>query len=202
MITIIDYNLGNLFSVQNLLNRSKIAYKISKNPKEIENADALLLPGVGSFNIAMQNLKKLNLDLAIKKAAKKQTPILGICLGMQLLFESSSEGGFSKGLNLIPGEVIEFDDQTSKIPHMGWNSLIKNIDDFLFDSVDMNLDYYFVHSYYVKTDSKYILSNTKYEHNIFPSIVKKNNIIGMQFHPEKSDIAGFKLIENFKEYIK
>lgn len=196
MIAIIDYKCGNILSVKNIIKKAGYRSILTNNPIEIKNSDKIILPGVGSFDYGMKKLKELNLVSVIKNHVKKNKPLLGICLGMQLLTKSSEEG-LEKGLNLIDAEVLKF--QVNKgypIPHMGWNKIIVMKNNILLDKNKFN-KFYFVHSYYVKCNSeKDILSFTDY--NIkFVSAFQKNNIFGVQFHPEKSHKYGLSLIKNF-----
>jgi glutamine amidotransferase len=193
MIGIVDYGMGNLFSVSKALERLGAEYFISG--ENLLEADALILPGVGSFRDAMERLPA---D-AIKNFVASGKPLLGICLGMQLLFEESEENGMTKGLGLLPGSVRRFPGQTYKVPHMGWNrleflqpsSLLKNIEE----------DYvYFVHSYYV-APSEVTLAKVDY-HEQVSAIVGRDNIFGMQFHPEKSGKLGMALLNNFLQLVE
>lgn len=199
MTIIIDYGLGNLGSILNILHIIGEKASISKDPEVILNADRLILPGVGSFDEGMNNLKKNNLIDVIKKAASKGVPILGICLGMQLLGRSSEEGKL-EGLNLIPFETKRFvlKDKTLKIPHMGWDIISIKEDNEL--TKDMSKDeqrFYFVHSYYAVCDSKENSMMTCDYGITFSAGVRNKNVYGVQFHPEKSHSFGIKLFENF-----
>ena len=195
MIGIVDYGMGNLFSVSKALERLGADFFISGDAVTLLEADALILPGVGAFRDAMERLPA---D-AIKKFAASGKPLLGICLGMQLLFEKSEENGITDGLGLLPGTVRRFPGQTYKVPHMGWNRLefvstnplLKNLQE----------DYvYFVHSYYVEP-SAVTLAKVNY-HEQVSAIVGQDNILGMQFHPEKSSKLGMALLKNFLELVE
>lgn len=205
MIIIIDYGMGNLRSVQKKFQRVGEVVEISSDPSLILNADKLVLPGVGHFTHGIKQLKKLGIwDVLNEAVLKKKTPILGICLGMQLMAKQSCEGGVVEGLGWFDAEVVKFEvkDQLKyKIPHMGWNNaFIKRYDEFL-DGVDDESMYYFVHSYHMKCNNKKdILTTTVYEDK-FVSTIQKDNIYGTQFHPEKSHDTGEKLIRNFVELI-
>jgi imidazole glycerol-phosphate synthase subunit HisH len=197
MIGIVDYGMGNLFSVSKALERLGANYWISADKQELLNADALILPGVGSFRDAMD---RLPVD-TIKEFAKTGKPLLGICLGMQLLFETSEENGLTKGLGLLPGSVRRFPGKTKdgvlyKVPHMGWNRL-----DFVKPSPlleNLNEDYvYFVHSYYVDASNSEVLIAKAEYHEQVAAVVGKDHIFGMQFHPEKSSKLGMALLSNF-----
>ncbi|NRD76499.1 imidazole glycerol phosphate synthase subunit HisH [Bacillus sp. BRMEA1] len=197
MIGIVDYEMGNLFSVSKALERLGADYYISADEDRLLAADALLLPGVGAFRDAMERLPVKT----IKEFAATGKPLLGICLGMQLLFESSEENGLTKGLGLLPGSVRRFpgltkDGDSYKVPHMGWNRL-----EFVKESPLLNNlqeDYvYFVHSYYVDAaQSDVLLAKADY-HEQVSAVVGQNNIFGMQFHPEKSSKLGMALLQNF-----
>lgn len=197
MIGIVDYGMGNLFSVSKALERLGADYFISADKTKLLQADALILPGVGSFRDAMERLPADT----IKEFAAAGKPLLGICLGMQLLFEESEENGPTKGLGLLPGRVRRFTGRTQhgesyKVPHMGWNRL-----KFVKESPllkNLTEDYvYFVHSYYVDAEnSDVLLAKTDY-HKQISAIVGMNNILGMQFHPEKSSRLGMALLNNF-----
>lgn len=194
MIVIIDYGVGNLASVKNALDKLGVKSKISNEPKVIEKADSLILPGVGAAGQGMKNLKKLGLDKVIVGEIKKGKPFLGICLGMQLLFEKSEEGNV-RCLNVLRGTVKKFK-KKKKIPQIGWNQVaVRKKTDFL-NGIDNNY-FYFVNSFYcLPKDKKVIAGVTNYGEK-FASVVQKNNVIGVQFHPERSGSVGFKLLENF-----
>ncbi|WP_113930812.1 imidazole glycerol phosphate synthase subunit HisH [Bacillus sp. P14.5] len=200
MIGIVDYGMGNLFSVAKALERLGVPYFISEDRSELDKADGLLLPGVGSFRDAMTLLARQELIGFIKGYAASGKPLLGICLGMQLLYEESEENGSTEGLGLLKGRVIRIPRQTEemKIPHMGWNKL-----KFLNDSPlleGLKEDYvYFVHSYYVsEEDPEQVVAAAEYGVEV-PAVAGKENIFGMQFHPEKSSELGMKLLRNFTE---
>lgn len=198
MIGIIDYNMGNLASVYNACHLIDAKATIVKNPNELKNFDRVILPGVGAFGDAMEHLNETGMKEAIYEFAKSGKPMIGICLGMQLLFESSQEFGHSDGLGLIEGEVVKFDKskmhEDHKIPHMGWNTIV-NKEHPLFEGLK-NPYLYFVHSYHVVTDDKYTIATTNYGYD-FVSAVNKDNIFGFQPHPEKSHNNGLKILENF-----
>lgn len=198
MLGIIDYNMGNLASVYNACSKFTKDLKIVKNADDLKNLDKIILPGVGAYKDAMQHLEDSGLKDAILDFANSKKPLLGICLGMQLLFESSEEFGYTKGLGLIEGKVVKFDKSKMssdlKIPHMGWNKIV-NKDNPLFKNLQ-NPYLYFVHSYHVITDDKYTIATTNYGYD-FVSAVNKDNIFGFQPHPEKSHNNGLKILENF-----
>lgn len=198
MITIIDYGVGNVRSIMNTFD--KIGYKTNLSNKEddILSSNLLILPGVGAFPTAMDNLCNLNLIQVLDKYVQTGKTLLGICLGMQLLFDSSQEITYTKGLSYIKGDIVHFKDINAKIPHMGWNNLIYQnpqkpalTNDFV----------YFVHSYYAKTSDEYIKAYTLYDNVKIPAIVKNSNVYGMQFHPEKSAKIGQKLLLEILEEV-
>lgn len=202
MIGIVDYGMGNLFSVSKALERLGAEYIISADKGELLAADALLLPGVGSFRDAMERLPVET----IKEFAASGKPLLGICLGMQLLFERSEENGPTEGLGLLPGRVRRFpgktpEGQTYKVPHMGWNRL-----EFVQESPllkNLEEDYvYFVHSYYVDAENSDVLLAKANYHEQVSAVVGKDNIFGMQFHPEKSSKLGMALLANFLQMVE
>ena len=204
LITIIDYNCGNIFSLIRILEKLNIKHNVSNDPNILVKSDKLILPGVGSFSVGIDNLKKHNIDDCIKQFIKKGNWILGICLGMQLLVTNSEEFGENDGLNLIKGEVKKLKSTNKKkykIPHVGWNSIIFKENAYsnnLLKNVRNLSNFYFTHSFAVKTTlEENTLAETIYSDNSFSSIILKENILGVQFHPEKSGIAGEKMIRNF-----
>ena len=198
-IAIVDYNMGNLASVINAFKIIGANTTVESEPNKLKEYDKVILPGVGAFGDAMSHLQSNGMDEAIKEYAKSGKPLLGICLGMQLLFESSQEFGSTKGLGLIPGEVVAFDtskfDHKLKVPHMGWNEIFVK-DSPIFDGMDREFYLYFVHSYHAKCNERYTIGKTYYGYE-FTSAVQNNNIYGIQPHPEKSHKNGLKIIENF-----
>lgn len=200
MIAIIDYDTGNTRNVKKAMDFLAIPNTLSADSEIISKADGLILPGVGAFGKAVEALKERELVPVIKQAAKKGTPILGICLGMQLLFDRSFEFGETAGLGLIPGEVVAIpEDLGVKVPHMGWDQNQVTQLDPIANGFDQQSTY-FVHSYYVKTQPQYILAESDYGVRI-PSIVRNQNVIGMQFHPEKSGRIGLNGLAAFKELV-
>ncbi len=199
MIAIIDYNMGNLRSVQNAFRLLGKEVHIESSADNLAKYDKVILPGVGAFGDAMDHLKSSNLDEAIIEFSKTDRPLLGICLGMQLLFQSSCEFGHHEGLGLIDGEIKAFDtkrfDQALKVPHMGWNEVFVNGGD-LFDGMSEEFYLYFVHSYHVVCDDRFVAAKSHYGYE-FVSAVHKENIYGLQPHPEKSHTNGLKILENF-----
>ncbi len=197
MIGIVDYNMGNLASVKNAFDKIGAKAEIVKDADKLKNYDKLLFPGVGAFGDAMEHLKETNLDKAIREFVKSGKYVLGICLGMQLLFESSEEFGRHKGLGLIKGRVVRFKniEKTHKIPHMGWNKMFFTKKAPLFKGLN-NPYLYFVHSYHVVCDDEFVIGKTIYGYE-FVSAVNKDNLFGFQPHPEKSHNAGLRVLENF-----
>jgi glutamine amidotransferase len=203
LIVIIDYGMGNLFSIQSALHYLGAQSIISSDPHIIHNADKLILPGVGSFHKAMTNLLNNNMIEVIKAPViKKKTPILGICLGMQLLGSSSTEDGFSYGLGLIDCPVERFRENkyaNLKIPHVGFNTVTITKNNQLFDGLDSSADFYFTHSYRMAfTEQEYAVGTCAHGEQ-FIAAFEKGNICGTQFHPEKSQTNGLVLLNNFIE---
>ena len=201
MITIIDYGMGNHGSIANMLKKIKVKTIISSDPKEIEKASKLILPGVGSFDTGMRNIKEKGLiPVLTRMIIEQNTPVLGICLGMHLLAEKSEEGELP-GLGFINGKVVRFqfntDNKSLKIPHMGWNSVSVQRKSPLLHDVNEDLRFYFVHSYHlVCQDNENEILTTHHGYN-FTSAIQKENTFGVQFHPEKSHKSGMKILENF-----
>ena len=195
MIAVVDYGLGNLHSVSKALEANNIKVKVTNNPLDISDAEAIVLPGVGAFLKGMENLKNLNLLEVIIENIEKGKPFLGICLGLQLLFTRSFEHKLSKGMGIFKGEVVKFL-KAPKIPHIGWNRLNLKKNSKIFEGIPPDVYFYFVHSYYVKPKEDIVLAATFYGEE-FPSAVAKDNIFGVQFHPEKSGKWGLKFLSNF-----
>lgn len=200
MIAIIDYDTGNTRNVKKAMDFLAISNTLSADPDVILKADGLILPGVGAFGKAVEALKARGLIPVLKDAAKSGMPILGICLGMQLLFDRSFEFGKTAGLGLIPGEVVAIPENLGvKVPHMGWDQNQVTQSDPIANGFDQQATY-FVHSYYVKTKLHYVLAESDYGIKM-PSIVRNQNVIGMQFHPEKSGRIGLNGLAAFKELV-
>lgn len=204
-VVIIDYQLGNLFSVKQACDTVGINARISSSKQDVVMADALILPGVGAFNEAMKNLKNLDLILPIKEKVRAGTPIFGICLGQQLLFTESEEFGVGGGLDLIPGLIKKFPNESNerkiKVPQISWNTIYQSAlswSDSPLKEIKNHEFMYFVHSYYVKPETNaFILANTNYEEVEYCSSVMKDNIFATQFHPEKSATKGLSIYNNW-----
>ena len=198
MIAIIDYDAGNLKSVEKALVSLGEEVLVSRDSSEILQADKVILPGVGSFGDAMNNLDKFGLVDTIKKVAASGTPFLGICLGLQLLFKESDETPGAEGLDILPGKILKIPAKEGfKIPHMGWNSLDVKPGAKLFKGLEGNPYVYFVHSYYLKAaDENIVAASTEYTTHIHAS-VESGNVFACQFHPEKSSEVGLKILKNF-----
>jgi glutamine amidotransferase len=207
LIGIIDYGMGNLHSVKNALARLEIPHFVSENLAELENASGLILPGVGSFKDAMNILNENGISDFIHRIVQEGKPLLGICLGMQLLFETSEENGISEGLSLLPGHVKRFrgktpDGESYKVPHMGWNQLeIHDSDSPLMDGIADGY-VYFVHSYLVRTEVSEVLIATANYNQAVPAVVGRGNVFGTQFHPEKSSEVGLNILTNFGKIVE
>jgi imidazole glycerol-phosphate synthase subunit HisH len=200
MIAIIDYGMGNLYSVSKALERMNIDYLVSNEEAVLEKADGYILPGVGAFKDAMAILNESGLTTFIQKIVADGKPLLGICLGMQLLFDESEENGLTNGLSLLSGKVVKIPETTNestlKVPHMGWNELeVQNQSPLL---SEINGGYaYFVHSYYVDSEqSDTLLATANYGVDV-PAVVGKGNVYGTQFHPEKSSELGLAILKNY-----
>lgn len=200
MIVIVDYGMGNIHSIYKALKRLNAEAIVSSSPKEVEKADKLILPGVGHFKRGMENLKSLNLISVLnKKVLEEKTPILGICLGTQLFTKHSEEGNVS-GLSWIDAETIKLSPGSNKVPHMGWNSIKIKKQNALFSNISPKEQFYFVHSYHVLPKDKEIISATTNYGTEFVSSIHKDNIFGVQFHPEKSHSAGLQVLKNFVDF--
>jgi len=200
MIGIIDYGRGNLRSVEKALQKLGYSARILENPKELDEVKGIILPGVGAFADAMIALEEKGWIQPLLHYAESGRPFLGICLGMQVLFEVGEEHGEHKGLGLLPGRVIKFP-VGRKVPHMGWNTLTQAKPCFLLEGIPEEAYFYFVHSYYALTEGEEILVGMSDYGVRFPALVGRENIWGAQFHPEKSSPWGLKLLENFGRWV-
>ena len=198
MIAIIDYDAGNIKSVEKALLSIGETPVLTRDPEVILQADHIILPGVGSFGDAMENLNKFGLIDVIHEAINRKIPFLGICLGLQLLFESSEETPGVAGLGILKGKIVRIPEGSGlKIPHMGWNSLKVRPDSRLFQDIPDGSYVYFVHSYYLKAGSEDIVAATTEYGTHIHAAVEKGNLFACQFHPEKSSQTGLKILENF-----
>lgn len=201
MIAIIDYGVGNLFSLSRSLEAIGAEAVITRDPDTIKSAERIILPGVGAFGDAMDKLKENGMDELIRQQAALGKPLMGICLGMQLLFEKSLEFGEHEGLSLIPGTVrpiADVIDPALKIPQIGWNALRKTNPYYILQDVKDGECVYFVHSYYADTEAKYIIADTEYSARL-TAAVANGNVCGCQFHPEKSGNTGLRILKSFAE---
>lgn len=194
---IVDYGMGNLRSVEKALENVGGRPLISGDPDKVRNADRLILPGVGAFGDAMRNLRSKRLDVAVRQAVQDGAPLLGLCLGLQLLFTRSEEFGTHEGLNLIPGAVVKIDEPGLRVPHVGWNQIEGTQSNPLLEGIAEGSYFYFVHSFYVQPDNQEdVLRWTSYGLR-FCSIACRDKVWGAQFHPEKSQEVGKRLLRNF-----
>ena len=198
MIAVIDYDAGNLKSVEKALKSLNQEVIVSRDSSEILQADKVILPGVGAFGDAMNNLDKFGLVDTIKEVTRKNTPFLGICLGLQLLFDKSDETPGAEGLGILKGEILRIPPKEGlKIPHMGWNSIEIKPQAKLFKDIPNQSYVYFVHSYYLKAqDEQIVAASTEYSTHIHAS-VESGNVFACQFHPEKSSEVGLQILKNF-----
>lgn len=201
MIVIIDYNVGNLKSVLGAFKRIGLDAVVSCDEKIIKEAKGIVLPGVGTFPTAMKNLEKYHLVELLKERKEAGIPILGICLGMQILFEKGYEVEETKGLGFVPGTVC-YMDIDEKVPHMGWNQLHKTQDHPLLKYVHENEDVYFVHSYMAHVNDENLVAYSDYGSTKVTALVQNKNVMGCQFHPEKSGMVGQNILRAFKEMIE
>ncbi len=198
MVGIIDYGVGNLFSLKSSFEAIGQEVFVSGDPAQLSQADRLVLPGVGAFGDAAEKLRRSGLEKFVKEAAAKGTPLLGICLGMQLLFEESLEYGCHKGLGLLPGRVVRMEPAGLKIPHIGWNSLEKRGSGKLLGSIQEGDFVYFVHSYHAVGCGDSLAAVTDYGMTV-TAAVERGNVMGCQFHPEKSGPVGLAILQAFAE---
>ncbi len=206
MIAIVDYGMGNIRSVEKGFAKVGADVRITSDPKIIADAKGIVLPGVGAFRDCMKNLDNLKLLDSIVKEIQKGKPYLGICLGLQILFTESEEFGICKGLDVFKGKVVKFrfegNQQLLKIPHMGWNTVKLVRKPPIFDGIQDNSYFYFVHSFYVAPKEKTIVASTTDYGMEFTSMVWKDNVFATQFHPEKSQNLGLQILKGFGEFVK
>ncbi len=201
MITIVDYQMGNLRSVQKGLEKVGASAQVTSDPDQVRGASKIVLPGVGAFEDAMAELTKRDLIEPMKEAIEQGTPFLGICLGLQLLFDLSHEGGEFPGMGVLAGEVLRFSPQPGvKVPHMGWNQVQVRQPAPLLEGIEDGTHFYFVHSYYVAPQDPDLVALECDYHQQFCAMAWKNNLFATQFHPEKSQAAGLRLLANFDQY--
>lgn len=201
MITIIDYGVGNLFSLKSSFTAIGVEAEVSDDPEILRKSEKLILPGVGAFEDAARKLRETGLDEVVKSAAQAGSPILGICLGMQMLFDKSYEFGVHQGLGLIPGEIVPIRDgipENLKVPHIGWNSLKFTKESPLFRYISDGDYVYFVHSYYASGCADNTIAVSEYGAEL-TAAVQNGNVFGCQFHPEKSGEVGLKILKAFAE---
>jgi glutamine amidotransferase len=198
MIIIIDYDAGNIHSVQHACSHCGYDSQITQSPDLIASATGIIIPGQGAFKPAMEKMNQRNILPSLQQAINNKIPILGICLGFQIMFETSDEHGQHKGLGLFPGHVTKIQSTTKKVPHMGWNEC-QHTNHPMFKDIESNAHLYFVHSYHVKTTDPAIITATTTYETPFVSAVAKGTLWGTQFHPEKSSRVGLKLLKNFLE---
>ncbi len=203
MITVVDYGMGNLRSVAKAFETVGAKVKVSSKPEDVKNAKAIVVPGVGAFGDAIKHLKELNLYEEIISHITTGKPYFGICLGLQILFEKGYEFGEYEGLGVIKGKVVRFDNKEGyKIPHMGWNQVNIKQKEGLFSDIKDKEFFYFVHSFYVIPEDKSIIASTTDYIDEFCSAIQIDNIWAVQFHPEKSQKVGLKLIKNFVDKVE
>ena len=206
-IAVVDYGRGNLRSVQKAFEKVNLRVTITRSPQEILDAAALVLPGVGAFRDCMQTLDRLGLIRPLLHSLQAGKPYLGICLGMQILFTESDEFGPTPGLDIFPGRVCKFPESDGhgaalKIPHMGWNTLLRQRNSPLFDGLPEDAYFYFVHSYYAEpADSEVIVARTEYGTR-FTSVIQRDHVFALQFHPEKSQRVGLEVLRNFGKVVQ
>jgi glutamine amidotransferase len=201
MIAIVDYGMGNLRSVEKGFLKVGVDARVVSDARAVDDARAIVLPGVGAFRDCMRNLEKASLIEPIKKAIEKGKPYLGICLGLQMLFTESEEFGSHKGLDILKGKVVRFQIDL-KVPHMGWNNVRIVRRPPIFEGIDDGSFFYFVHSYYVVAADDGVIAATTDYGVTFTSMVWRENICATQFHPEKSQEAGLKILKNFGDFVK
>ncbi len=202
-IAIVDYGMGNLRSVQKGFERVGCPAKVTRDPHEIAAAQGVVLPGVGAFSACMENLRGYGLTETIREVVRQKKPFLGICLGFQLLFSESEEFGPQKGLDLFPGKVVGFSPENGlKVPHMGWNSITKNRATPFLEGITDGDYVYFVHSYYVMPEDPSLVATTTTYGGCFASSIATDHLFACQFHPEKSQTIGLRILSNFARFVE
>jgi len=202
MIAVVDYGMGNLRSVQKGLERAGCDAAVTRDPAKIESARGVVLPGVGAFNACMKNLGKFGLIEPIREIVRRNRPFLGICLGFQLLFSESEEFGRQKGLDLFPGKVVGFQSgENLKVPHMGWNQIRKEKDSPFLEGLASGDYVYFVHSFYVVPEDRSVVATTTDYGEPFVSSIATETLFACQFHPEKSQELGLRILANFGRFV-
>ncbi|MDR3234888.1 MAG: imidazole glycerol phosphate synthase subunit HisH [Planctomycetaceae bacterium] len=199
-LAIVDYKAGNLTSVQLALDTIGVTGTVTSDPDVIRNSGKVIFPGVGAAGAAMENLRRLGIDKALQDVVRCGKPLLGICVGMQVLFDHSEEDGGTKMLGFIPGRVVRFapKDRRDKVPQIGWNSVEQKTDSSVFADIPNGSDFYFVHSYYpLPQNPEHVAAVTEYGNCTFASVIQYANIVASQFHPEKSGKFGLQLLANF-----
>jgi glutamine amidotransferase len=201
MIAIVDYGMGNLRSVEKGFLKVGVDARVVREPQAVDDADAVVLPGVGAFRDCIRNLAQTSMTESIMRSIQKGKPYLGICLGLQVLFTESEEFGIYKGLDVFKGRVVRFQIDL-KVPHMGWNNVKILRRTPIFDGIQDESFFYFVHSYYVVPDDTAVISTTTDYGITFTSMVWKDNIFATQFHPEKSQESGLRILKNFGDFVR
>lgn len=202
MIAIVDYGMGNLRSVEKGFLKIGANVQVTSDPRVVQDARAVVLPGVGAFRDCMRNLSEMSLSGAVLRSIEKGKPYLGICLGLQILFTESEEFGKSEGLDVFAGKVVRFPENNLKVPHMGWNTInIVNLPPIL-DKIKDESFFYFVHSFYVIPIEKNLTATTTDYGVTFTSMIWKDNIFATQFHPEKSQDLGLEMLKEFNDFVK
>jgi glutamine amidotransferase len=201
MIAIVDYGMGNLRSVEKGFLKVGVDARVVREPQAVDDADAVVLPGVGAFRDCIRNLAQTSMTESIMRSIQKGKPYLGICLGLQILFTESEEFGIYKGLDVFKGRVVRFQIDL-KVPHMGWNNVKILRRTPIFDGIQDESFFYFVHSYYVVPDDTAVISTTTDYGTTFTSMVWKDNIFATQFHPEKSQESGLRILKNFGDFVR
>jgi len=197
MIGIVDYGVGNLRSVEKAVATTGVDVCVTSDPAVLDDCVGIVLPSVGAFGAAMDQLRASGLDRYVERAAGDGRPIIGLCVGLQMLFEEGLEFGRHAGLGLLRGRVVRFPDSVGVIPHMGWNAVRPTREHPLFEGIETDTDFYFVHSYYVEAgDESDVLATTEYGIR-FAAVCARENVLGAQFHPEKSQDAGLRMLANF-----